>query len=291
MMILNDDIKLQIVELSKRVTSYNKKLKRTLLLALLTGFTSFACFSLKSLFNIELSDIDIPSSLISSYDGKFGSLNSVTSGVSSAISILKYLGLLGIPLFIMMIIKNGTGALALALPAGLVTVFSFVGASLIEDPSPSFENNYINSIMQKVVNYPANEPLSTQYIDLLNKTDERYVLAQAAILSNSNFPASFFKSVSTEIKANGKFIPTDEAIYSIETSAYGKPQTPRVVERAEKIATYRSILDLAGHASIGSFVSFLLFGTGLSLIRRSIRNRLDKINNLINTVQNEQGAQ
>lgn len=288
MMILNDDIKLQIVELSKRVTSYNKKLKRTLLIALLTGFASIACFSLKSLFNIELSDIDIPSSLISSYDGKFGSLNSV---VSSAISILKYFGLLGIPLFIMMIIKNGTGALALALPAGTVAVFSFVGASLIEDPSPSFENNYINSVMQKIVNYPANEQLSTHYIDLLNKTDERYVLAQAAILSNSNFPASFFKSVSTEIKANGKFIPTDEAIYSIETSAYGKPQTPKVVERAEKIATYRSILDLAGHASIGSFVSFLLFGTGLSLIRRSIRNRLDKIYSLIDTSNDEHGDQ
>lgn len=77
----------------------------------------------------------------------------------------------------------------------------------------------------------------------------------------------------------------------IETSAYGKPQTPKVVERAEKIATYRSILDLAGHASIGSFVSFLLFGTGLSLIRRSIRNRLDKIYSLIDTSNDEHGDQ
>lgn len=291
MMILNDDINLQIVDLSKRVIDYNKMLKRTIMLALLTGCASIAFFSLRSLFNIELSELDIPNSLISSSGGKFGSLNSVTTGVSSVISLLKYLGLLGIPLFIMMVIKNGTGALALALPTGVIAVFSFIGASLIEEPNPSFENNYSNGIMQKIVDYSTNEPLSTQYIEKLNKIDERYVLAQAAILSNSNFPASFFKSVATDIKENVKFTPTDEAIYSIETSAYGKPQTPRVVERAEKIATYRSILDLAAHASIGSFVSFLLFGAGLSLIRQSISNRLKKINNLINSAQNEQGAQ
>ncbi|EPC4028307.1 hypothetical protein ACRZOU_004114 [Aeromonas salmonicida] len=287
MIILNNEIKLQISDLSRRTIDYKKKLKGTIKLALLTGAASIAFFLLRSLFNIELSEIDIPSSLISSSGGKFGSLNNVTAGINSVISILKYLGLLGIPLFIIMVIKNGAGALSLGIPTVFFLILSFTGSSSIEEPNSSYNND----IMQKIVNYPSDESLTTEYIDKLNKVDERYVLAQAAILSNSNFPASFFKSVATDIKNNGKFIPTDEAIYSIELSAYGFPQTPRIVERAEQLATYRSILDLAAHASMGSFFSLFLFGTFLAILLLSISNRLEKINSLINTVKNEQGTQ
>jgi len=287
MIILNDEIKLQISALSRRTTDYNKKLKGTIKVALLTGAASIAFFLLRSLFNIELSDIDIPSSLISSSGGKFGSLNNVTTSVNNVISILKYIGLLGIPLFIIMVIRIGAGAFPLVIPTAFILILSFTGSSFIEEP----DSSYNNEIMQKVVNYTSDASLPTEYIEKLTKVDERYVLAQAAILSNSNFPASFFKSVATDIKENGKFIPTDEAIYSIELSAYGFPQTPRIVERAEKIATYRSVLDLAAHASMGSFFSLFVFGIFLAIIRLSISNRLEKINSLINTVKNEQGTQ
>ncbi|HDT5864246.1 TPA: hypothetical protein QHB43_004211 [Aeromonas hydrophila subsp. hydrophila] len=298
MIFLSKPVKAQVAALSERVNGYTRSIRHIGYAVVIAALVALCCAGLaKYQFSMGITEVDIPESLLlegAKTNYKFWSVSGFAEWVWWAIRHLWVLaGFYVLWLWALDYVKeNGwkikslehVGNIAVGIGMAFVVTFgTYIIPAGIDYVSGDFD------LVQKVNQKPVREliragdkgPISVDYIGEMKSLPERYVMAQVAIISNSDFPASFYKQLADDLQGASEFVPSENALFAIETAATGHPTSPRVVERATEVARHHTIASLIGGGSVGIALLLMGWGIGLFAIRRSITRRLASIQALI----------
>jgi len=298
MIFLSKPVKAQVAALSERVNGYTRSIRHIGYAVVIAALVALCCAGLaKYQFSMGITEVDIPESLLlegAKTNHKFWSVSGFAEWVWWAIRHLWVLaGFYVLWLWALDYVKdNGwkikslenVGEIVLGIGMTLVITFgTYILPAGMDYVSGDFD------LVQKVNNRPVRElirsgdkgPISVDYMGKMKSLPERYVMAQVAIISNSDFPASFYKQLADDLQVASEFVPSENALFAIETAAIGHPTTPSVVERANEVALHHSIASWIGGGAIGVTILLMSWGIGLAVIRRSITRRLASIQELI----------
>ncbi|MNF25499.1 hypothetical protein D3C85_113580 [compost metagenome] len=298
MMFLSKPVKAQVAALSERVNGYTRSIRHISYAVVISTLVALCCAGLaKYQFSMGITEVDIPESLLlegAKTNYKFWSVSGFAEWVWWGIRHLWVLaGLYALGLWIHGYVQEHgwkikslehVGEMALGIVMALVVTFgTYIIPAGIDYVSGDFD------LVQKVNDRPVREliragdkgPISVDYIGEMKSLPERYVMAQVAIISNADFPASFYKKLADDLQGVGEFVPSENALFAIETAATGHPTTPSVVERANEVARHHSIASWIGGSAIGVTLLLMSWGIGLAAIRRSITRRLASIQALV----------
>lgn len=295
---LNEQVKSQIGVLTERVKKLKTTIRRVDYMLAASGFIALLTYFFPETLSLKISSLDIPSSLlVAESSGGSGRLGSLSAGgfesVSSAMvgfisSISPIFGLVGFLFGGFYIVKGNVGQGIHGLIAGAI-VFSapsLLSGFLGVQPGGSTEQHYKNDVViRSIVNFDMSKPISHDYIGWVNGVDQRYVLAQAAILSDAGYPSSYFKSLADDLTKESSFLPTEKALYSIEMAAYGHPESEAIVERVNTLNGYGKVAGAINFVAQMLFVMLFLGGSALKLLRMSINKRLKAITQLVASSQ------
>lgn len=297
---LNEQVKAQIDVLTERVIKLKTTIRRVDYIMFITGAIALITLLLSNAFSLDITELDIPATLLelesTGLEGHLGSISSMR--IETAESVLtgfmsKVFPIVGAVGFVFGIFNFVRGSVGGAIQGIVMSMMMFVAPTFISafigSPSGgSTEQRYINdAVMQSVINYDESEPISQDYIGKVSRVDERYVLAQAAILSKADYPSSYFKALAGDLLKESSFTPTENALYSIEMAAYGHPESEAIVERANTLSGYGKVVGATSFVGQMMFVMLFLGGAGLKLLRNSINKRLKSILQMVSSSKDE----
>lgn len=295
---LNEQVKSQIGVLTERVKKLKTTIRRVDYMLAASGFIALLAYFFQDTLSLQISSLDIPSSLLviesSGVSGRLGALSvsefesvaSVVEGfISSTSPILGFVGFVFGGVYILKgnVVQGIHGLIAGAIVLSAPSLLSgFLGVQ----PGESTEQHYKNdAVIRSIVNFDMSEPISHDYIGKVSGVDQRYVLAQAAILSAAGYPSSYFKSLAGDLTKESSFLPTEKALYSIEMAAYGHPESEAIVERVNTLNGYGKVASAINFVAQMLFVMLFLGGSALKLLRMSINKRLKAITQLVDSSQ------
>ncbi|QJT37106.1 hypothetical protein E4188_22595 (plasmid) [Aeromonas media] len=295
---LNEQVKSQIGVLTERVKNLKATIRRVDYMLAASGFIALLTYFFPKTLSLKISSLDIPSSLFviesSGVSGRLGALSaggfeSVSSVLLEFISSVAPIVAVGSMLMgVFFIIKGnmGSGIQVLFTGAIMFSAPSIVSGLLGSQPGESTEQHYKNdAVIRSIVNFDMSEPISHDYIGKVDGVAQRYVLAQAAILSDAGYPSSYFKSLAGDLAKQSSFLPTEKALYSIEMAAYGHPESEAIVERVNTLNGYGKVAGAINFVAQMLFVMLFLGGSALKLLRMSINKRLKAITQLVASSQ------
>lgn len=292
---LNEQVKAQIEALTER----GKKLKTTIrwvdYMLAASGFIALLAYFFPETLSLKISSLDVPESLlVMESSGLAGRLDSIgfESAASSMLGIVSKLSpvvaIMGLLMGGYRIMKGDPfqGIQGLIVGATMFIAPSIMSGMLGVPSGDSTGQRYKNdAVIRSIVNFDMSEPISHDYIGKVNGVDQRYVLAQAAILSDAGYPSSYFKSLAGDLTKESSFQPAEKALYSIEMAAYGHPETETIVERVNTLNGYGKVASAINYVAQILFVMLFLGGAGLKLLRMSINKRLKTITQLVASTQ------
>lgn len=295
---LNEQVKSQIGVLTERVKKLKTTIRRVDYMLAASGFIALLAYFFPETLSLKISSLDIPSSLLvtesSGGSGRLGSLSvaefeSVSSamlGFISSVAPIVSVGSILMGGFFIIKGNMGQGVHGLIVGAIMFSAPSIVSGFLGVQPGESAEKHYKNdAVIRSIVNFDMSEPISHEYIGKVYGVDQRYVLAQAAILSDAGYPSSYFKSLADDLTKESSFLPTEKALYSIEMAAYGHPESEAIVERVNTLNGYGKVASAINFIAQMLFVMLFLGGSALKLLRMSINKRLKAITQLVASSQ------
>lgn len=298
MMFLSKPVKAQVAALSERVNGYTRSIRHIGYAVVIAALVALCCAGLaKYQFSMGITEVDIPASLLlegAKTNYKFWSVLGFAEWVWWAIRHLWVLA--GFYVLLLSgseyVKEHGWKIKSLENAKNIALLIFFTLASALGTYMVPAAIDYVSGdfdLVQKVNQKPVREliragdkgPISVDYIGEMKSLPERYVMAQVAIISNSDFSASFYKQLADDLQGASEFVPSENALFAIETAATGHPTSPRVVERATEVARHHTIASLIGGGSVGIALLLMGWGIGLFAIRRSITRRLASIQALI----------
>lgn len=295
---LNEQVKSQIEVLTERVKKLKTTIRRVDYMLAASGFVALLAFFFPEILSLKISSLDVPSSLLSlessGVSGRLGSIavgemESVESAVMGIVSKLSPIAaIMGFLMGGFQIIRGDAfqGIQVMGVAVVMFLAPTIMSSMLGVHPSDSTEQHYKNDeVIRSIVNFDMSEPISHDYIGKVSGVDQRYVLAQAAILSDAGYPSSYFKSLAEDLTKVSSFQPAEKALYSIEMAAYGHPETETIVERVNTLNGYGKVAGAINSVAQILFVMLFLGGAGLKLLRMSINKRLNTITQLVASSQ------
>lgn len=290
---LNEQVKSQIGVLTERVKKLKTTIRRVDYMLAASGFVALLAFFFPEILSMKISSLDVPSSLLSLESSGVGGTESVESAVMEIVSKLSpVVAIMGFLMGGYQIIRGDAFQGIQVMGVG-VTMFlapTIMSSMLGVPPSDSTEPRYKNDeVIRSIVNFDMSEPISHDYIGKVSGVDQRYVLAQAAILSDADYPSSYFKSLAEDLTKVSSFQPAEKALYSIEMAAYGHPETETIVERVNTLSGYGKVAGAINSVAQILFVMLFLGGAGLKLLRMSINKRLNTITQLVASQAQDKG--
>jgi len=282
---LNEQVDAQISALTERVKKLTKTIRRMDYMLCASGVTALAAYFLPNAFLLDISSLDIPSTLLDSGSATSGQFTDMASSLIGVLSTIgPFMGLAAIATGVYLMMSNGSfsSGLQVVISGILVSLSPYLAQGLLPDGQ-----KYINnSVMRSIIEFDESEPISKDLIGKVSRVDERYVLAQAAILSKADYPQSYFKSLAEDLSKESSFITTDNAMYSIEMAAYGHPKSETIVAWMETLNGYEKIARMFSLVVLTLFVMLFLGGVALKLLRISINKRLKTILQLVTESRN-----
>lgn len=276
---LNEQVNAQISVLTERVKKLTTTIRRMDYMLCASGVMALAAFFFPNTLSLDISSLDIPSTLLDSESATSGQYTSALSSLIDFISTVgPFAGLAAIATGVYLMMSHGSfsSGLQVVISGIILNISPYIAQGLIS------EEKYINNtVMRSIIDFDESEPISKDLIGKVSRVDERYVLAQAAILSKADYPKSYFKSLAVDLSKESFFIPTDNAMYSIEMAAYGHPKSGSIVDLVETRSGYEKIASM--FSLVGLILSAMLFlgGAALKLLRMSIKKRLKTILQLV----------
>lgn len=292
MLMLNDGAKAQLEELSERVSRYDRKSLKLTRAILVLGIVATICAIIQHFLSPDISSLHLPLSLLKANQlSNETGIDAPTALFASGLSrVFSKLGPITHILGIMSFAAAGFYGLTKASISGTMGFLSFAFLLQAAPALPGlFAGEYAGlqyqnpALVSALADHDMSEPIDQGYITKAHTLDERYLLAQVAVLSEAHYPADFFKSVADELKTvpTWLFVPEFEAQYAIEMAAYGHPETPTVVKHANTLSFYDAIVTTLSQMAIGGLLVLGLGAIGLSVLRMSIRRRLNAIDELV----------
>ncbi|MNF25500.1 hypothetical protein D3C85_113590 [compost metagenome] len=292
---LNEQVKSQIEVLTERVKKLKTTIRRVDYMLAASGFVALLAFFFPETLSLKISSLDVPTSLlVMESSGLAGRLDSVgfESAASTVMGVVLKLSpvvaIMGLLMGGYQIIKGDAfqGIQGLIVGVAMFIAPSIMSGMLGIHPGDSTGQRYKNdTVIRSIVNFDMSEPISHDYIGKVSGVDQRYVLAQAAILSDAGYPSSYFKSLAEDLTKVSSFQPAEKALYSIEMAAYGHPETETIVERVNTLNGYGKVAGAINSVAQILFVMLFLGGAGLKLLRMSINKRLNTITQLVASSQ------
>lgn len=279
MLTLNDETKQKLAALSARVSKYEKQNRKINKLIPWFVLGLIICVAIQYFSDLGLSSIHIPASLLKAKELAAAGIETQASDLADSPPVKMIILMLFIWAGFEGLVRGSylTMGIILVIVISLRVVLDFV---VSEDVAPQYNNQ---GVVSAIVNHDMSKPIDQGYITKVNTLDERYILAQAAVLSQAHYPVDFFKAVAEDLKtgASGLFVPEFRAQHAIEVAAYGLPITPRIIDRESLLSTSHSIAKTL--AQIIACVSWVLVVASLSLLmlRWSINVRLKAIDELV----------
>lgn len=290
---LNEQVNSQIKALTDRANKLRAIIRRVDYTMAFSGLIVLLAFLFPLAISPGISSLDIPTTLLAlaSSSTSTGTAIGAALGTESAISsLLGFFSTVG-PFIGVAAIGVGVYNMSRGSESGLMTICSGLALSFAPiifstvlgvSPEDSDDKKYINdAIVRNIINFDESTPISQDYISKVSRVDERYVLAQAAILSEAGYPSGYFKSLAGDLSKESSFKPTEEAMYSIEMAAYGHPESEAVILRANTLNGYGKTADTISLLAQMMFVMLFIGGSGLKLLRMSINKRLKTIIQLV----------
>lgn len=290
---LNEQVNLQIKALTGRANKLRTIIRRVDYTMAFSGLVMLLTFLFTLAISPGIGSLDIPTTLLalaSSSTSTSTGLGAALGTESAIISLLGFFSTVG-PFIGVAAIGTGVYNMSRGSESGLITICSGLALSFAPiifstvlgvSHEDSDDKKYINdAVVRNIINFDESTPISQDYISKVSRVDERYVLAQAAILSEAGYPSGYFKSLAGDLSKESSFKPTEEAMYSIEMAAYGHPESEAVIARANTLNGYGKAADTISLVAQMMFVMLFIGGSGLKLLRMSINKRLKTIIQLV----------
>lgn len=290
---LNEQVNAQIKALTDRANKLRTIIRRVDYTMAFSGLIILLAFLFPLTISPGISSLDIPTTLLdlasssTSTSTAIGAALGTESAINSLLGVFSTIG----PFMGVAAIGAGVYNMLRGSASGLTTIFSglilsfapmFFSSTLGVSHEDFADKKYINdAIVRNIINFDESTPISHDYIGKVSRIDERYVLAQAAILSEAGYPSGYFKSLAGDLSKESSFKPTEEAMYSIEMAAYGHPESEAVILRANTLNGYGKTADTISLLAQMMFVMLFIGGSGLKLLRMSINKRLKTIIQLV----------
>ncbi|WP_273767014.1 hypothetical protein [Aeromonas hydrophila] len=280
---LNEQVNAQISILTERVEKLKTTIRRVDYMLAAAGVTVLAAYLFPHALSLDISSLDIPSTLLDTGDSPVIQTSSVLSSLFGFISTVgPTMGLVAVATgaYFFFSDRESSSGVQTMLAGVVLTFCPYIAKGLL--PDGSTEPKYINNaVISSIINFNEAEPISIDFLSKVSRVDERYLLAQAAILSKASYPNHYFKALAEDLSKGVAFKPTGEAMYSIEMAAYGHPNSKAIIEKVDSLRIYKNVASSVSSVAQIMFVMLFLGGAGLKLLRMSINKRLKAILQLV----------
>lgn len=247
------------------------------------GVTVLAAYLFPHALSLDISSLDIPSTLLDTGNSSAIQVSSALSSLFGFISTVgPTMGLVAVATgaYFFFSDRESSSGVQTMLAGVVLTFCPYIAKGLL--PDGSTEPKYINNaVISSIINFNEAEPISIDFLSKVSRVDERYLLAQAAILSKASYPNHYFKALAEDLSKGVGFKPTEEALYSIEMAAYGHPESKAIIEQVDSLRIYKNVASSVSSVAQMMFVMLFLGGAGLKLLRMSINKRLKAILQLV----------